>query len=73
MNCGWRFGSSSWSEEYLTGDTICEEGSPIILESLYIPEPVISVAVNRKLSRIWKSFPKHSNPYQKKTHLPRQR
>lgn len=31
-----------------TGDTICEEESPIILESLYIPEPVISVAVEPK-------------------------
>lgn len=31
-----------------TGDTICEEDSPIILESLFIPEPVISVAVEPK-------------------------
>jgi elongation factor G len=31
-----------------TGDTICEEGSAIILESLFIPEPVISVAVEPK-------------------------
>ena len=32
----------------LTGDTICDENSPIILESLFIPEPVISVAVEPK-------------------------
>lgn len=31
-----------------TGDTICTEDSPIILESLFIPEPVISVAVEPK-------------------------
>lgn len=31
-----------------TGDTICDEGAPIILESLFIPEPVISVAVEPK-------------------------
>ncbi|MEW6492260.1 MAG: elongation factor G [Cyanobacteriota bacterium] len=31
-----------------TGDTICDEDSPIILESLFIPEPVISVAVEPK-------------------------
>jgi elongation factor G len=31
-----------------TGDTICTEESPIILESLFIPEPVISVAVEPK-------------------------
>jgi elongation factor G len=28
-----------------TGDTLCDKDRPIILESLYVPEPVISVAV----------------------------
>ena len=28
-----------------TGDTLCDDKQPIILESLYVPEPVISVAV----------------------------
>ncbi|OKH26034.1 translation elongation factor G [Hydrococcus rivularis NIES-593] len=31
-----------------TGDTLCDEANPIILESLFIPEPVISVAVEPK-------------------------
>jgi elongation factor G len=31
-----------------TGDTLCDEDKPIILESLYVPEPVISVAVEPK-------------------------
>ncbi|MFM8660487.1 MAG: elongation factor G, partial [Cyanobium sp.] len=31
-----------------TGDTLCVDADPIILESLYIPEPVISVAVEPK-------------------------
>ncbi len=31
-----------------TGDTLCNETHPIILESLFIPEPVISVAVEPK-------------------------
>ncbi|XTZ11092.1 MAG: elongation factor G, partial [cyanobacterium endosymbiont of Rhopalodia yunnanensis] len=31
-----------------TGDTLCDENKPIILESLFIPEPVISVAVEPK-------------------------
>ena len=31
-----------------TGDTLCDEDNPIILESIYIPEPVISVAVEPK-------------------------
>ena len=28
-----------------TGDTLCDDREPIVLESLYVPEPVISVAV----------------------------
>jgi len=32
----------------ITGDTLCDEEKPIILESLYVPEPVISVAVEPK-------------------------
>lgn len=32
----------------LTGDTLCDEKAPVILESLYVPEPVISVAVEPK-------------------------
>ncbi|MEB3262453.1 MAG: elongation factor G, partial [Cyanobacteriota bacterium] len=31
-----------------TGDTLCVDSEPIVLESLYIPEPVISVAVEPK-------------------------
>ena len=32
----------------ITGDTLCDEKNPVILESLFIPEPVISVAVEPK-------------------------
>ena len=32
----------------ITGDTICDPKAPVVLESLYIPEPVISVAVEPK-------------------------
>ena len=35
-------------KDTLTGDTLCETSDPIILESLFIPEPVISVAVEPK-------------------------
>ena len=31
-----------------TGDTLCDEKNPIILESLHIPDPVISVAIEPK-------------------------
>ncbi len=31
-----------------TGDTLCDEKAPVILESIFIPEPVISVAIEPK-------------------------
>ncbi len=31
-----------------TGDTLCDEGSPVILESIKFPEPVIDVAIEPK-------------------------
>jgi len=34
-----------------TGDTLCDSKDPILLESLYIPEPVISVAVEPKTTQ----------------------
>ncbi|MGB3135664.1 MAG: elongation factor G [Nodosilinea sp.] len=41
-------GAAIGLKETFTGDTICDPASPIVLESLYIPEPVISVAVEPK-------------------------
>ncbi|MEH1891026.1 MAG: elongation factor G [Nostoc sp.] len=41
-------GAALGLKDTLTGDTICDEGSAVILESLFIPEPVISVAVEPK-------------------------
>ncbi|MDJ0771910.1 MAG: elongation factor G [Mastigocoleus sp. MO_167.B18] len=41
-------GAAVGLKETLTGDTLCDEDSPVILESLFIPEPVISVAVEPK-------------------------
>ncbi len=35
-------------KDTFTGDTLCDESKPIILESLFVPEPVISVAVEPK-------------------------
>lgn len=35
-------------KDTFTGDTLCDDTAPIILESLFIPEPVISVAVEPK-------------------------
>ena len=41
-------GAALGLKDTFTGDTICDDKSPVILESLYIPEPVISVAVEPK-------------------------
>ena len=41
-------GATVGLKDTLTGDTLCQQDSPVILESLYIPEPVISVAVEPK-------------------------
>jgi elongation factor G len=41
-------GAAIGLKDTTTGDTLCDEANPIILESLYIPEPVISVAVEPK-------------------------
>lgn len=41
-------GAALGLKDTFTGDTLCEEGSPVILESLFVPEPVISVAVEPK-------------------------
>jgi elongation factor G len=35
-------------KDTFTGDTLCDAEHPVILESLYVPEPVISVAVEPK-------------------------
>src|ERR1044071_4090063 len=31
-----------------TGDTICDEKNPVVLESIHFPEPVISLAIEPK-------------------------
>ena len=41
-------GAALGLKDTFTGDTICEEVDSIVLESLYVPEPVISVAVEPK-------------------------
>ncbi|AFY69488.1 translation elongation factor G [Thalassoporum mexicanum PCC 7367] len=35
-------------KDTFTGDTLCDDKEPVILESLFIPEPVISVAIEPK-------------------------
>ncbi|PSN17432.1 elongation factor G [filamentous cyanobacterium CCP5] len=41
-------GAAIGLKDTFTGDTICDLDNPIVLESLFIPEPVISVAVEPK-------------------------
>jgi elongation factor G len=41
-------GAAVGFKEIKTGDTLCDEKQPIVLESMFIPEPVISVAIEPK-------------------------
>ncbi|HZF99809.1 MAG TPA: elongation factor G [Chitinophagales bacterium] len=41
-------GAAVGFKEIKTGDTLCDENNPIILENIKFPEPVISVAVEAK-------------------------
>ncbi len=41
-------GAALGLQDTITGDTICDDTAPVILESLFVPEPVISVAVEPK-------------------------
>jgi elongation factor G len=41
-------GAAVGFKEIKTGDTLCDEDHPIVLENMFIPEPVISVAVEPK-------------------------
>lgn len=41
-------GAALGLKDTFTGDTLCDDASPIVLESLFVPEPVISVAVEPK-------------------------
>src|SRR5690625_867157 len=41
-------GAAVGFKEIKTGDTLCDENHPIVLESMYIPDPVISVAIEPK-------------------------
>ncbi|MBD2021856.1 elongation factor G [Leptolyngbya sp. FACHB-36] len=38
-------GAALGLKDTFTGDTLCDDAAPVVLESLFIPEPVISVAV----------------------------
>jgi len=41
-------GAAVGFKEIKTGDTLCDEKNPIVLENMFIPEPVISIAVEPK-------------------------
>ena len=47
-----------------TGDTLCDENHPIILESMKFPEPVIRVAIEPKTKAAspWPSWPRRTPP-----------
>jgi elongation factor G len=41
-------GAAVGFKEIKTGDTLCDENNLIVLENMFIPEPVISIAVEPK-------------------------
>lgn len=41
-------GAAVGFKDIKTGDTLCDEKSPIVLENMFIPEPVISIAIEPK-------------------------
>jgi elongation factor G len=41
-------GAAVGFKDFKTGDTLCDEKHPIVLENMFIPEPVISIAVEPK-------------------------
>ena len=53
-----------------TGDTICDDQHPVILESMEFPEPVIELAIEPKTKAGRASLAKHSQSWLKKTDLP---
>jgi elongation factor G len=38
-------GAAVGLKETITGDTLCDENNPILLEAIYAPDPVISIAI----------------------------
>ncbi|HMP91435.1 MAG TPA: EF-Tu/IF-2/RF-3 family GTPase, partial [Phnomibacter sp.] len=41
-------GAAVGFKEIKTGDTLCDENHPVVLENMFIPEPVIAIAVEPK-------------------------
>lgn len=41
-------GAAVGFKDIKTGDTLCDEKSPIVLENMFIPDPVISIAIEPK-------------------------
>ncbi len=41
-------GAAVGFKEIKTGDTLCDENHPIVLENMFIPEPVIAIAIEPK-------------------------
>lgn len=50
IGCG-DIGAGVGFKDIRTGDTLCDEGHPIVLESMEFPEPVIGIAVEPKTQK----------------------
>jgi len=54
-----------------TGDTLCDPGSPVVLESMTFPEPVIEVAIEPKTKADQEeAFPRHPETGRRGPYVP---
>ena len=51
-----------------TGDTICDVGKPVVLETMTFPDPVIEIAVEPKLRMIRRRCQRAFRDWQQKIH-----
>jgi len=67
--CAGDIGAIVGLKSTLTGDTLCDESNPIVLESIEFPEPVISVAIEPKTKADQEKLSLSLQKYLRKTHL----
>ena len=59
---------SFWVENTITGHTLANKDTPVLLEPMEFPDPVMKLQLNLKLKLIKKKWAKHWEDWRKKTH-----
>ncbi len=57
-------------KETVTGDTLCTEAQPVVLEQIRFPDPVISIAIEPKTKADQDKMGQPSPAYRRRSHLP---